>query len=242
MSQAHTVRKYDEDLKELNNMLARMGGLAEAQLKTAVEAAVRRDTDLAAQTIENDDLIDELELQIDDMVVKLLALRQPMATDLREIISALKVSAEIERVADCATNIAKRAIRLNEHPSVKGVGSLPRLAEVSQQMVKDVLDAYIEHDVDKALDVWHRDDQLDALHTALFRELLTYMLEDPRNITPCTHMLFISKNIERIGDHATNIAEMCHFLVHGGPMRESRSRGKLAQRAAAAKEGAGSDS
>ncbi len=241
MSQGHTVRKYDEDLKELNNLLARMGGLAEAQLKAAVESTVRRDTDLAAQTIENDDLIDELELQIDDLVVRLLALRQPVATDLREIVSALKVSAELERVADCATNIAKRTIRLNEHPSIKGLSSLPRLAEVSQRMIKDVLDAYIEKDVDKAMDVWHRDDQLDALHTGLFRELLTYMLEDPRNITPCTHMLFISKNIERIGDHATNIAEMCHYLVHGGPMRDSRPR-SAQNRRNANKDGGGSPS
>jgi phosphate transport system protein len=224
MTQAHTVKKYDEDLKSLNNLLARMAGLAEAQLKTAVEAAVTRDSDLAAHTIESDDQVDEIELQIDDLAIRLLALRQPMATDLREIVSAFKVSAELERVADCATNIAKRAIRLNEHAPVKAVQSLPRMAEVAQQMVKDVLDAYISRDVDKAMKVWYRDDELDELHTSLFRELLTYMLEDPRSITPCTHMLFIAKNIERIGDHATNVAEMCHFLVHGGPMRDSRPR------------------
>lgn len=224
MTQSHIVKKYDEDLRQLNNLLARMGGLAEAQLKSAIEAATRRDTDLAAQTIENDDVIDELELEIDDLIVRLLALRQPMATDLREIVSALKVSSEIERVADCATNVAKRVIRLNEYPVLKALTTIPRMAEVAQEMVKDVLDAYIEHDTVKALAVWNRDEELDALYTSLFRELLTYMLEDPRNITPCTHMLFIAKNIERIGDHATNIAELCHFLVHGGPMRELRHK------------------
>jgi len=224
MTQSHIVKKYDDDLRQLNNLLARMGGLAEAQLKSAIEAAVRRDTELAARTIEHDDVVDELELEIDDLILRLLALRQPMAADLREIVSALKVSSEIERVADCATNVAKRVIRLNEHPVLKTLATIPRMAEVAQEMVKDVLDAYIEHDTVKALAVWNRDEELDALYTSLFRELLTYMLEDPRNITPCTHMLFIAKNIERIGDHATNIAELCHFLVRGGPMRELRHK------------------
>ncbi|MGE0094670.1 MAG: phosphate signaling complex protein PhoU [Alphaproteobacteria bacterium] len=227
MSQTHIVKKYDEDLKQLNNLLARMGGLAEAQLKSAVDSVVRRDSDLAARTIESDDETDELETKIDDLVVNLLALRQPVAADLREIVSALKVSNELERVADCATNVAKRAIRLNEYPAIKSVTTIPRMAEVAQHMIKDVLDAYIDRDVDKAIDVWHRDDDLDALHTSLFRELLTYMMEDPRNITPCTHMLFIAKNIERIGDHATNIAEMCNYLVHGGPFSESRLKANI---------------
>ncbi len=227
MSQSHIVKKYDEDLKQLNNLLARMGGLAEAQLKSAVESVVRRDSDLAARTIESDDETDELEMKIDDLVVNLLALRQPVAADLREIVSALKVSNELERVADCSTNVAKRAIRLNEYPAIKSVTTIPRMAQVAQQMIKDVLDAYIDRDVEKAMEVWHRDDDLDALHTSLFRELLTYMMEDPRNITPCTHMLFIAKNIERIGDHATNIAEMCHYLVHGGQFRESRPKASV---------------
>jgi len=224
MNQSHIVKKYDEDLKQLNNLLARMGGLAEAQLKSAVDSVVRRDSDLAARTIESDDETDELEMKIDDLVVNLLALRQPVAADLREIVSALKVSNELERVADCSTNVAKRAIRLIEYPAIQPITTIPRMAAVAQQMIKDVLDAYIDRDVDKAMDVWHRDDDLDALHTALFRELLTYMMEDPRNITPCTHMLFIAKNIERIGDHATNIAEMCNFLVNGGPFAESRPK------------------
>ncbi|MCX7353964.1 MAG: phosphate signaling complex protein PhoU [Alphaproteobacteria bacterium] len=232
MSQTHIVKKYDEDLKQLNDLLARMGGLAEAQLKSAVDSVVRRDSDMAARTIESDNETDDLEMQIDDRVVNVLALRQPVAADLREVVSALKVSNELERVADYATNVAKRAIRLNEYPAIQSIAAIPRMAEVAQQMIKDVLDAYINRDVDKAMDVWHRDDDLDALHTALFRELLTYMMEDPRNITPCTHMLFIAKNIERIGDHATNIAEMCHFLVNGGPFVESRP--KAAERAAKA--------
>jgi phosphate transport system protein len=230
MNQNHIVKKYDEDLKQLNDLLARMGGLAEAQLKSAVDAVVRRDSDLAARTIESDDETDELEMKIDDLVVNLLALRQPVAADLREIISALKVSNELERVADCSTNVAKRAIRLNEYPAIRSTTTIPRMAQVAQYMVKDVLDAYIERNVEKAMDVWHRDDDLDALHTALFRELLTYMMEDPRNITPCTHMLFIAKNIERIGDHATNIAEMCNYLVNGGPFAESRPKTAAAAR------------
>jgi phosphate transport system protein len=228
MPQSHIVKKYDDDLRQLNSLLARMGGLAEEQLKSAIEAVMRRDSDLAAQTIEHDDIVDQLEVEIDELTVRLLALRQPMATDLREIVSALKVSSEIERVADCATNVAKRVIRLSEYPVLRALPTIPRMAEVAQEMVKDVLDAYIEHDTVKALAVWNRDEELDALYTSLFRELLTYMLEDPRNITPCTHMLFIAKNIERIGDHATNIAELCHFLVNGGPMRELRQKRPIA--------------
>jgi len=223
-SQKHIVTAYDEELKQLKGLLVRMGGLAEAQISSAVESTVRRDNELAAQTIENDDVIDELENRIDDMVVRLLALRQPVASDLREIISALKVSSDLERIADCGTNIAKRAIRLNEVPPVKPLYTIPRMAALAQRMIKDVLDAYIEKNTDRAMDVWRRDEELDETYSSLFRELLTYMMEDPRNITPCTHLLFIAKNLERIGDHATNIAEAIHFLVLGGPFREAKHR------------------
>ena len=224
MSQQHTVKAYDIELKELHTALARMGGLAEAQIANAIEAAVNRDPELAARTIRDDDVIDELEHQIDDAVVRLLALRQPMGRDLRAIVSALKISSDLERIADCATNIAKRAIRLKDAPPVKPLYAIPRMGRYAQQMTKDVLDAYIEGDTEKAIQVWYRDEELDEAYTALFRELLTYMMEDPRNITPCTHLLFIAKNIERIGDHATNVAETIHFLVEGGPFRDTIPR------------------
>lgn len=224
MASTHIVKAYDEELQHLNNTIARMGGLAEEQLASAIQSAVKRDSELASETIENDDKVDRLEHELDDFVVRLLALRQPMASDLRNIIAALKIASDLERIADCATNVAERAIALNEIPPVKPLYTIPRMGGLVQQMIKDVLDAYIERDADKAVEVWHRDDEVDEMYTALLRELLTYMLENPRNITPCTHLLFIAKNIERIGDHATNIAEMVHFLVHGGPFRETRPK------------------
>ncbi|MFQ5938651.1 MAG: phosphate signaling complex protein PhoU [Alphaproteobacteria bacterium] len=222
MASTHIVKAYDEELQRLNNTIARMGGLAEEQLASAIQSAVKRDSELASETIENDDKVDRLEYELDDFVVRLLALRQPMASDLRNIIAALKIASDLERIADCATNVAERAIALNELPPVKPLYTIPRMGGLVQQMIKDVLDAYIERDADKAVEVWHRDDEVDEMYTALLRELLTYMLENPRNITPCTHLLFIAKNIERIGDHATNIAEMVHFLVHGGRFQEAR--------------------
>ncbi len=222
----HTVRSYDEELSHLSNMIARMGGLAEAQLDGALQSLVKRDSDLAGKVIASDAKVDELEQEVHGFTVRLLALRQPVAHDLRLIVGALKVSGDLERIADYAANVAKRALVLNQLPPVKPTAGVPRLGRLVQDIVKAVLDAYVEQDKEKAIKVWKQDEEVDDMYTGLFRELITYMMEDPRNITPCIHLMFIAKNIERIGDHATNIAETIHFLVQGAPIREARPRGQ----------------
>ena len=227
MPQDHTVRAYDEELSRLTNMIAKMGGMAEAQLALAMRAVVERDSELAAQVIEGDDKIDELEQAVDNFVMRLLALRQPMASDLRDIVSALRIAGVLERIADYAANLAKRSIALNQAPPVKPVRTVPRMGEMVQAMIKDVLDAYVARDADKAVAVWHRDGEVDELYNSLFRELLTYMMEDPRSITTCTHLLFIAKNIERIGDHTTNIAEMIFYAVRGESLKRARPKSDI---------------
>jgi phosphate transport system protein len=224
MPPEHIVKSYDEELKRLNLTIARMGGLAESQIAGAIEALVRRDSDLAADIVEGDHAIDELEQDVESFAVRLLALRQPMAGDLRSIVSALRISSDLERIADYACNVAKRAIALNQLATVRPIHAIPRMGRVAQEMIKDVLDAYGQLNVQLAIQVWNRDEELDEMYTSLFRELLTYMMEDPRNISASTHVLFIAKNIERIGDHATNIAETIHFLVKGAPLRDARPK------------------
>ncbi len=225
MSSEHIFRGYDEELRRLRNTIAEMGGLAESQLASAMEAVGKRDSALAESVVEGDDKVDRLERDLDNLALRLLALRQPVARDLREIIAALKIASDLERICDYAANVAKRAITLNQLPPVRPVYALPRMANLAQLLVKDVLDAYIARDAEKAYSVWIRDEELDEMYSSLFRELLTYMMEDPRNITPATHLLFMAKNIERIGDHATNIAEDLYYLVHGVPLEEMRPKG-----------------
>ncbi|HLI10121.1 MAG TPA: phosphate signaling complex protein PhoU [Alphaproteobacteria bacterium] len=225
MASEHVIKAYDRELDQLNSSIAQMGGLAEAQLANAIQAAVARDAELGAETVAADAKIDALEQEVQNQVVRLLALRQPMARDLRNIVAALKVSSDIERIADYAANVAKRATALTLVPAVQPLFTIPRMGSLAQALIKNVLDAYIERDVEKARQVWEHDAELDEAYAGFFRELLTYMMEDPRNITPCTHLLFIAKNIERIGDHATNIAETVHFLVEGTPFRENRPKG-----------------
>jgi phosphate transport system protein len=225
MPSEHILKAFDEELKRLDNLIARMGGLAETQLARAVEALERRDGELAAKVVEDDRAIDELEHEIDIASVRMLALRQPMAADLRSVIAALKISSDLERIGDYAANVAKRSIALSQAPLIAATGVVPRMARLAQAMIKDVLDSYGLRDVDRAVAVWHRDQEIDDMYTGLFRELLTYMMEDPRNIGPCTHLLFIAKNIERIGDHATNIAETVHFMVTGKRLWEARPKG-----------------
>jgi phosphate transport system protein len=227
MSSEHIVKSFDEELQRLNAVVLRMGGVAEAQLAAAIEALVRRDPDLAQKVVAGDDAIDQMDIELDDNAVRTLALRQPMANDLREVISALKISGDLERIGDYAKNVAKRTIALNQLAPHEAARSIPRMAKLVQAIIKDVLDAYANHDPDRAIDVWHRDEEVDEMYTALFRELLTYMMEDPRNITPCTHLLFIAKNIERIGDHATNIAETTHYLSTGKRIRGGRPKSDL---------------
>ena len=221
----HIVKSFDEDLKRLNNVIAEMGGLAEAQLTRAVESLVRRNTELATQVVQDDKRIDTLETEVGQMTVRMLALRQPMAQDLREVVAAIKIASDIERIGDYAKNIAKRAIVLSAHAPLKPVTSIPRMGQLALQIIKDVLDAYIEKDAEGARAAWRRDEEVDEMYNSVFREMLTYMMEDPRNIGPCTHLLFIAKNIERIGDHATNVAEIVYFLVHGRSLDEERPKG-----------------
>lgn len=225
MTHEHIVKSYDEELRRLSNAILRMGGAVEVQLSEAVRSVVSRDSEAALRTIESDNKIDELEGDIDQLGMRLLALRQPLAIDLRETTAALKISSDLERIGDYAANISKRAIVLNQLAPVRPINSIPRMAEFVQAMIKDVLDAYVERDAAKALAVWRRDEELDEMYNGLFRELLTYMMEDPRSITPCTHLLFIAKNIERIGDHVTNIAEMINFLITGERHPGTRPKG-----------------
>jgi phosphate transport system protein len=221
----HTVRSFDDQLKHLKNLIVQMGSLAEAELEGAIAALTRRDTGLAQSIVGSDSRLDELEQEVANLAVRILALRQPMASDLREIVSALKISSDLERMGDYAANVAKRAIALSQLPAVKPAGSIPRMARLVQAIIKDVLDSYVERDPERAVDAWRRDEEVDEMYTSIFRELLTYMMEDARNISACTHLLFIAKNIERIGDHATNIAEIIHYLVLGRQIDRARPKG-----------------
>jgi phosphate transport system protein len=227
MASDHIARAYDDELKRLNNAIAEMGGLAESQLGAAIEAVATRDAELAGQVVQTDPKVDQLERDVDNLAIRLLALRQPVARDLREIFAALKIASDLERIADYAANVAKRSIALSQAPPVRPVHALPRMAHFAQLLIKDVLDAYAQRDADKAYSVWIRDAELDEMYSSLFRELLTYMMEDPRSIGPCTHLLFMAKNIERIGDHATNIAENLYYLVNGTPLEEARPKGDV---------------
>jgi phosphate transport system protein len=221
----HIVKSFDEELKQLSNIIAEMGGLAEAQVDRAVESLVRRNSELAAQVVQDDKRIDGLETEVAQMTVRMLALRQPMAQDLREVVAAIKIASDIERIGDYAKNIAKRAIVLSSVAPMKPAASIPRMSRLALQIIKDVLDAYIEKDAEGARAAWRRDEEVDEMYNSVFREMLTYMMEDPRNIGPCTHLLFIAKNIERIGDHATNVAEIVYYLVHGRSLDEARPKG-----------------
>jgi phosphate transport system protein len=225
MAAEHIIKSYDEELSRLNKIIVEMGGLAESQLASAIDAVVQRDSDLAGRVVEGDAAVDQLERDLDNLAIRLLALRQPMARDLREIVVALKIASDLERICDYAANVAKRSIALSQAPPIQPVYALPRMGRLALLLVKDVIDAYVERDPDKALAVWNRDEELDEMYASIFREFLTYMMEDPRNIGACTHLLFMAKNIERIGDHATNIAENLYYLVHGTPLTQARPKG-----------------
>jgi phosphate transport system protein len=221
----HIVKSYDEELQRLTGEIQRMGDLALKELEAAISAVIERDSDSAQRVVDSDADVDALEHEVSHDVIRLLALRQPMARDLREVMAALRIASDIERIGDYAANVAKRAIALNRVDLVRPVFALPRLAELAGELVSEVLIAYRDRDADRALLAWARDEELDGMYTGLFRELLTYMMEDPRNITACTHLLFMAKNIERIGDHATNIAENIYFLVHGTEIGHARRKG-----------------
>jgi len=228
MEHDHIVTSFDEDLGRLDSVIAEMGGLAERQLADAVKALCRRDVELAQKVIDTDKRIDDLEEEIDNFTIRVLALRQPMADDLRAVVVALKMASNLERIGDYAKNIAKRTLTLSSmDPVGNATSTIQRMAHQVQSMIQNVLDAYGAHDIAKADDVRIRDEEVDLMHTSLFRELLTYMLEDPRDITACTHLLFVAKNIERIGDHVTSIAENVHFLVSGEMPTDERPKSDL---------------
>jgi phosphate transport system protein len=222
----HTVKAFDTDLESLRSKIAEMGGIAEKMLGDAVTALVRRDTPLAQSVIATDPRLDALQREVEDRAIYTIARRQPLAIDLREIVSALRISGDLERTGDLAKNIGKRVLAIADgFQAQKIVLGVQNIADLVLEQLKDVLDAYAQHDLDRALDVWQRDGQIDALYTSLFRELLTYMMEDPRNISFCAHLLFCAKNIERIGDHTTNIAETIHYLVTGQSLTAERPKG-----------------
>ena len=220
----HIVKSYDEEQNALLDELIRMGRMSVAQLDAALDVVERRDDKAAERVIGNDEAIDALEQQVNHDVIRLIR-RGPLAGDLRVILAALRVASDIERIGDLAANIAKRSMALNLSPPLPHTRGLDALGRMAARQVRDVLDAYVQRDGETALRVRASDAELDTLYTGLFRELLTYMMEDARSITPCTHLLFMAKNLERIGDHATNLAENIWFLVHGDdslPPREKR--------------------
>ena len=221
----HTVRSYEDELALLDKKIAQMGGIAEQNLGQSFDALERRDPLLAEAVISSDRSIDNLQREIEDQVISMIARRQPLADDLRHIMAALRITSDLERVGDLAKNIAKRALAIahETHPKPL-ISGFRHMVELALHQLKDVLDAYADRDAARALQVWHEDAQIDAMYNSLFRELLTYMMEDPRNIGLSTHLLFGAKNIERVGDHTTNIAETVHYMVTGTSITEDRPK------------------
>src|SRR5262245_52047536 len=220
----HTVRSFSADLEELSVDLARMGGLAEDMLSDAIQAIATRDSALADTVVARDPQIDNLQVEAEKKILRLLALRQPLARDLRQTISALKIAAELERIGDLAKNIAKRAKVLDIVEPAAALKGVSRMGRLVIAQLKRVLDAYSAQETEAANKVWTRDEEVDEHYQSLFRELLTYMMEDPRTISGCAHLLFVAKNLERIGDHCTNIAEEVHFLVTGETLTTERPK------------------
>ncbi len=222
----HTIKAFDADLQDLGRMIAEMGGLAERQIGDALDALSRHDAALAVSIIATDTRIDALQREIEEKAILTLARRQPLAVDLRDIVGALRVSNDLERIGDLAKNIAKRVEVIANELSLQTVmRGVEHMTEMVLAQIKDVLDAYARRDVAKAVQVWRSDGEIDAVNNSLFRELLTYMMEDPRNISVCIHLLFCAKNIERMGDHATNIAETIYYMVEGHALADERPKG-----------------
>jgi phosphate transport system protein len=222
----HTVKSYEDELKLLDRRIAQMGGYAEKLLVQAMDSLERRDPKLAEKAVSDDVMVDQLERELQDQVIVMIARRQPLANDLRHIMTVIKIAGDLERIGDLAKNIAKRALTIASETYPKPLMTgMRHMTEMVQAQLKDVLDALTSLDAEKAMEVWRNDQQVDAMYNSLFRELLTYMMEDPRNIGICTHFLFGAKNIERIGDHTTNIAENVYYLVHGVPIADDRPKG-----------------
>lgn len=218
-----TVTAYHSELEELDGAVAQMGGIVEDLVWRAFRALERRHPQLAEQAIKVDDVVDEVEREVQEKSIRLIARRQPVADDLRHAIAVLKIAAELERIGDLARNIALRAVTISPAEQPRRImAGLEHMTELAARQLKDVLDAWSSRDADKARGVWSGDERLDALYSSIFRDALAWMLEDPRNIEPCTHLIFAAKNLERIGDHTTNIAEQIIFLVTGAAPRQER--------------------
>jgi len=222
----HTAKAFDVDLQELSRMVAEMGGLTEKQIADAVDALSRRNPEQAQEIVKADLGVDALQREIEAKAVLTIARRQPMAVDLRELLAALRLCSDLERIGDLAKNIAKRVLVLDvELHSSRVIRGVQHMGTLVLAQLKQVLDSYAGRDLEQALAVWNGDEQIDAMCTSIFRELLTYMMEDPRNITPCIHLMFCAKNIERMGDHATNIAETVYYMIEGRSMPDLRPKG-----------------
>ena len=226
ISDPHTVKAFDHDLQELARMLAEMGGLAEKQVADSVDALARRDSTMAQRVAGADVAMDGLQREVEEKAVLTIARRQPVASDLREVVGTLRIAGDLERIGDLAKNIAKRVVAMNgEFPPPKLIRGVEHMSDLLLAQLKQVLNAYARRDDAEAMAVWRADEEIDAVCTSVFRELLTYMMEDPRNISFCIHLLFCAKNIERMGDHATNIAETVHYIIEGRPITDQRPKG-----------------
>ena len=222
----HTAKAFDTDLQDIMRKVAEMGGLAERQITDATRALVERDTELAERVIAMDPTIDAMQHEIEEKAILTIARRQPMAVDLREIVGAMRVCNDLERIGDHAKHIGKRVVALDgDFNPQKLIHGVEHMAALVAGLLKQVLDAYASRDLAAALAVWNGDEEVDNLCTSLFRELLTYMMEDPRNITFCMHLMFCAKDLERIGDHATNIAETVYYMIEGRPIADQRPKG-----------------
>jgi phosphate transport system protein len=226
----HTVAAFDAKLKDLKRLIAEMGGIAEKMQSDAVDALMRQDVRLAQSIIASDIHLDQLQREVEDKAILTIARRQPMAVDLRDVVATIRIAGDLERVGDLVKNVAKRIVATEgQFPPQKLLAGLNHMSLMALQQFKRVIDAYTTRDSAAALDVWQHDGDIDNLYNSLFRELLTYMMEDPRNIGFCTHLLFSAKNFERIGDHATNIAETVYFLVTGQNLATERPKGDTSE-------------
>lgn len=220
----HTVRSYEDELRRVEGLVARMGGIVERQVQDSVAVLLRNDPEVAAAIAKGDTEVDDLEAEIDAQALRVMALRQPVAVDLRVLVASVRIASDLERAGDYAKNIAKRVSAVAGATPIRTVGAIAGMGEMVGRMLADVLQAYATRDLERALSVWRRDEELDLAYASTFRELLTHMMEDPRTIASFAHLIFIAKNLERIGDHATNIAESVHFLVQGHKLRDRRPK------------------
>ena len=224
MTTRHIVSAFDDDLRAISSRIAEMGGLAEEQLGQAIEALANRDSEMAEEVIRQDKGLDRMETDLEQSAIQVIALRQPMAGDLREVLAAFKIASALERIGDLAKNVAKRTLVLNQSPPLRVISSITRMGKQAQALMTDALDAYAARDVARATAVWKRDIEIDEMHNSIFRELITYMMEDPRTIGLCSHLLFVVKNFERIGDHTTFIAEMTCYAAEGRQPGDQRPK------------------